>query len=119
MLTILKILPIANLILAMILIVICFIIHVLIIKENTRWRDYKFSNIIVESFEMYDKGLLSADRNKDIERIIHGYNEQYEAYKNHKYLKSKYIILMAKSEIFSVLSLLLSSLTYMIKCAMV
>lgn len=114
MLSIIKILPIATLILAIILIVMCVIIHVLITKENARWRDYKFSNIIVEAFEMYDKGILSADKDKDIEHIKQEYNEQYQAYNDHKYLKDEFDKLMVKSGLFSFLSLLLSSLCYMI-----
>ena len=114
MLSIIKILPIATLILAMILIIMCVIIHVLITRENARWRDYKFSNIIVESFEMYDKGLLSADKDKDIEHIKQEYNEQYQAYNDHKYLKDEFSKLMVKSGLFSFLSLLLSGLCYMI-----
>ena len=112
MLSIVKILPIATLILAMILIVMCVNIHVLITKENARWRDYKFSNIIVEAFEMYDKGLLSSD--KDIERIKQEYNEQYQAYNDHKYLKDELSKMMVKSGLFSFLSLLLSGQCYMI-----
>lgn len=112
MLSIIKILPIATLILAMILIIMCVVIHVLITRENVRWRNYKFSNIIVESFEMYDKGLLSSD--KDIERIKQEYNEQYQAYNDHKYLKDEFSNLMVKSGLFSFLSLLLSGQCYII-----
>jgi len=112
MLSIIKILPIATLILAMILIIMCVVIHVLITRENVRWRNYKFSNIIVESFEMYDKGLLSSD--KDIERIKQEYNEQYQAYNDHKYLKDEFSKLMVKSGLFSFLSLLLSGQCYII-----
>lgn len=118
MLTILNVLPIISLSLVVILMDICFIIHFLITKENIRWRDYKFSNLIVESFEMYDKGLLSADKAKDIERIMHEYNEPYEVYKKHKHLKDKLNELMFKCIIFSFLSLLLSVLFYMLKYAM-
>lgn len=110
--SIIKILPIATLILAMILIIMCVVIHVLITRENVRWRNYKFSNIIVESFEMYDKGLLSSD--KDIERIKQEYNEQYQAYNDHKYLKDELSKMMVKSGLFSFLSLLLSGQCYMI-----
>lgn len=110
--SIIKILPIATLILAMILIIMCVVIHVLITRENVRWRNYKFSNIIVESFEMYDKGLLSSD--KDIEHIKQEYNEQYQAYNDHKYLKDELSKMMVKSGLFSFLSLLLSGQCYMI-----
>lgn len=110
--SIIKILPIATLILAMILIIMCVVIHVLITRENVRWRNYKISNIIVESFEMHDKGLLSSD--KDIERIKQEYNEQYQAYNDHKYLKDEFSKMMVKSGLFSFLSLLLSGQCYII-----
>lgn len=116
MLTVLTILPFVNLILSMILTVMCFIIRILIAKENVRWDIYKSANIIVESFEMYDKGLLSEDKNKDIKRFKDEYEEQYEAYKAHKYLKDKFINLMTKSGLFSFISLLLCGLFYIIRC---
>jgi chloramphenicol O-acetyltransferase len=119
MLTILNVLPIISLILAIILMIIAYVIsHYLIAKENARWRDYKSSNIIVEVFEMHDKGLLSADKDEDIERIKHEYSKQYEAYKDHKCFKDELINLMVKTGIFSFLSILLSGLFYAIKWAM-
>jgi hypothetical protein len=116
MLTILKVLPIISLILAIILIVICVVIQVLISKELVRWREYKQSNIIVESFEMFDKGLLSRDKSADIDRIKHEYNEQYEAYKDHNCLNGERNRMMITSGIFSFVCLLLSGIFYMIKC---
>ena len=89
MLSIINTLAIISLILAIILIIMCIVINVLINKEIVRWIDYKSSNIIVESFEIYDKLLLSADKYKDFERIKQEYNEQYEAYKKHEYLKDE------------------------------
>ena len=115
MLTIIRVLPIISLILTMVLIVMCIIVHILNTKENVRWRNYKRSNIIVESFEMHDKGILSADKEIDIERIKCEYSKQYEAYKDHKYLKDKLFNLMFTSGIYSFLSLLLSGLFYMLK----
>lgn len=119
MLSIINTLAIISLILAIILIIMCIVINVLINKEIVRWIDYKSSNIIVESFEIYDKLLLSADKDKDFERIKQEYNEQYEAYKKHEYLKDELNKLMVKSEIYSFLSLLLSGICYMIKCNIV
>ena len=118
MLSIINILAIISLILAVILIIMCIIIHVLINKEIDRWIDYKSSNIIIESFEIYDK-LLSENEDKHIDRIKHEYSKQYEAYKKHEYLKDELNKLMVKSEIFSFLSLLLSGICYMIKCNIV
>ena len=120
MLSFINILAIVSLILAIILIIMCVIINVLINKEITRWIDYKSSTIIVESFEIYDK-LLSENEDKhiEIERIKREYNEQYEAYKKHEYLKDELNKLMIKSEIFSFLSFLLSGICYMIKCNIV
>ena len=118
MLSIINIIAIISLILAIILIIMCIVIHVLINKEIDRWIDYKSSNIIVESFEIYDK-LLSENKDKHIERIKCEYDEQYEAYKKHEYLKDELNKLMVKSEIFSFLSLLLSGICYMIKCNIV
>ena len=118
MLSIINILAIISLILAVILIIMCIIIHVLINKEIDRWIDYKSSNIIVESFEIYDK-LLCENEDKHIDRIKHECSKQYEAYKKHEYLKDELNKLMVKSEIFSFLSLLLSGICYMIKCNIV
>lgn len=119
MLSIINILAIISLILAVILIVMCIVIHVLINKEIVRWIDYKSSNIIAESFEIYDKFLLSENKDKHIERLKHEYSKQYEAYKKHEYLKDELNKLMVKSEIFSFLSLSLSGICYMIKCNIV
>lgn len=119
MLSIINTLAIISLILAIILIIMCIVINALINKEIVRWIDYKSSNIIVESFEIYDKLLLSENKDKHIERIKREYGEQYEAYKKHEYLKDELNKLMVKSEIFSFLSLLLSGICYMIKCNMV
>lgn len=118
MLSIINMLAIISLILAIILIIMCIIIHVLINKEIVRWIDYKSSNIIVESFEIYDN-LLSENKDKHIDRIKHEYSKQYEAYKKHEYLKDELNKLMVKSEIFSFLSLSLSGICYMIKCNIV
>ena len=115
MLSFINILAIISLITAVILIIMCVIINVLINKEITRWIDYKSSNIIVESFEIYDK-LLSENKDKHIEHIKCEYSKQYEAYKKHEYLKDELNKLMVKSEIFSFLSLTLSGICYMIKC---
>ena len=118
MLSLINILAIVSLILAVILIIMCIVIHVLIDKEIVRWIDYKSSNIIVESFEIYDR-LLSENKDKHIEHIKREYSEQYEAYKKHEYLKDELNKLMAKSEIFSFLSFTLSGICYMIKCNIV
>ena len=69
MLSILKLISICYLIIAVIFAIICIVSNVMLVNERIRWRKYKESNIIVEAFEIYDKGVLKSDKSDDIERI--------------------------------------------------
>lgn len=77
--------------------IICIVSKVMLVNEQTRWGKYKQSNIIVEAFEMHDKGILKSDKSDDIERIKQEYSKEYEEYNKHKDLNKKLCLLFARS----------------------
>ena len=83
--------------------IICIISRVMLGNERTRWGKYKESNIIVEAFEMHDKGILKSDKSDDIERIKQEYVKEYDEYNKHKDLNEKLCLLFARSLIIFII----------------
>lgn len=114
MLSILKLISICCLIIAVIFAIICIVSNVMLVNERTRWRKYKESNIVVEAFEIYDKGVLKSDKSDDIERIKQEHSKEYDEYKKHKALNNKLCLLFARSLIMFVILTFVTSFIFMI-----
>ena len=108
MLSILKLISICCLIIVVIFAIICIISKVILVKERTHWRKYKESNIIVEAFDIYDKGVLKSDKSDDIERIKQEHSKEYDDYKKHKSLNNKLCLLLTKTITFTLIFIIVS-----------